>query len=53
MMVPEFSGVVTEGDTFEEALSMAGEAIALHVLVERATALVVPVSIDVRDLVVA
>jgi antitoxin HicB len=61
--VPELPGIVTQGDTFEEALAMAREAIALHVEglaedglpvpVERAAPLVAQVSVEVRDLVLA
>ena len=61
--VPELPGIVTQGDTFEEALAMAREAIALPVEglaedglpvpVERAAPLVAQVSVEVRDLVLA
>jgi antitoxin HicB len=61
--VPELPGIVTQGDTFEEALAMAREAIALHVEglaedglpvpVERAAPLVAQVSVEVRDLALA
>jgi antitoxin HicB len=59
--VPELPGIVTQGETFEEALAMARDAIALHVEglvadgievpIERAAPIVAQVQIEIRELV--
>ncbi|HEY7036992.1 MAG TPA: type II toxin-antitoxin system HicB family antitoxin [Thermomicrobiales bacterium] len=61
--VPELPGIVTQGETFEEALAMARDAIVLHVEglaadgldvpIERAAPIVAQVQVEVRELVVA
>ena len=61
--VPELPGVVTQGETFEEAMAMARDAIALHIAglvkdgldvpIERAAPIVAQVQVEFRDLAVA
>jgi antitoxin HicB len=61
--VPELPGIVTQGESFEEALAMARDAIALHVEglaadgldvpIERAAPIMAQVQVEVRDLVTA
>jgi antitoxin HicB len=61
--VPELPGIVTQGESFEEALAMARDAIALHVEglagdgldvpIERAAPIIAQVQVEVRDLVTA
>ena len=59
--VPELPGIVTQGETFEEAIAMARKAITLHiegltedglnVPIERAAPIVAQVQIEVPALV--
>ena len=61
--LPDLLGIVTQGETFEEALAMAREAIALHVEglsadgldvpIERSFPIIAQVQVEVRDLVIA
>jgi predicted RNase H-like HicB family nuclease len=59
--VPELPGIATQGESFEEALAMARDAIALHIAglaadgfdvpIERAAPIIAQVQVEVRDLV--
>jgi len=61
--VPELPGIVTQGESFEEALAMARDAIALHVEglaadglevpIERVAPIIAQVQVEIRHLVVA
>jgi antitoxin HicB len=61
--VPELPGIVTQGESFEQALAMARDAIALHVEglvadgievpLERAAPIIAQVHVEVRDPVLA